>query len=204
MNGLNQSNMNSTFKLVVLISGRGSNLKSLLESFNSGNSHYPISVIGVISNKADAYGLEIAKSFGVQGIFLDPKGLSKEDYDRLLVEQINNLAPDLIVLAGYMKILTPIFIKSFAGKIINIHPSLLPAFPGLNVQQAAIDAGASESGCTVHYVVEEVDAGPIIGQRAVPIYQDDTKESLSERILKEEHILLPECIIKIFESKSTL
>ena len=188
-------------KIVVLISGRGSNLKAILnaeEKKQLGQAE----VILVVSNNSKAKGIEIAKSFGKKTISLEANNFkTKEAYEKELGDIIKNHSVDLIVLAGFMRILSPYFINKFRNKIINIHPSLLPSFPGLNAQKQALDSGVRVSGCTVHFVNEHVDAGPIILQKAVEIAEDESEFSLSEKILKEEHKLLPQSIKLISEDK---
>jgi len=159
----------------------------------------------VISNVKDAYALERAHKHGLESIFLDPKSYpDRNGYEQALVERIQSKSVNLICLAGFMRVLGKHFIETFSGRIINIHPSLLPAFPGLNVQKRALEHGARFSGCTVHYVNEEVDGGPIILQAVVPIYDDDDEASLSERILEQEHIIYPEAIRLVIEDRLTL
>ncbi len=187
-------------KIGVLVSGRGTNLQAIIDQISRGN--IPATIEIILSNKKDAPALERAKSHGIKSIFLDPKKFnSKSDYDLALATELKEHNVDLICLAGYMKILGKEFIQSFPNKIINIHPSLLPAFPGLNVQQKAIDYGVKFSGCTVHYVNEEVDSGPIILQAVVPVLDNDDEESLSKRILEQEHKIYPEAIKLIAEKK---
>lgn len=191
------------FKLAVLVSGRGSNLQAIIDSIEKNDLQAEIAV--VISNVKDAYALERARKHGLEELFLDPKSFpDRNSYEQSLIEQIQSKSVNLICLAGYMRILGKHFIEAFSGRIINIHPSLLPAFPGLNVQQRALEHGARFSGCTVHYVNEEVDGGPIIAQAVVPIFDDDDEASLSERILEQEHIIYPEAIRLILEGKLTL
>jgi len=191
------------FKLAVLVSGRGSNLQAIIDSIEKNDLQAEIAL--VISNVKDAYALERARKHGLEGLFLDPKSFpDRNSYEQNLIEQIQSKSVNLICLAGYMRILGKDFIEAFSGRIINIHPSLLPAFPGLNVQQRALEHGARFSGCTVHYVNEEVDGGPIISQAVVPIFDDDDEASLSERILAQEHIIYPEAIRLILEGKLTL
>jgi phosphoribosylglycinamide formyltransferase 1 len=191
------------FKLAVLVSGRGSNLQAIIDSIEKNDLQAEIAV--VISNVEDAYALERARKHGLEELFLDPKSFpDRNSYEQSLIEQIQSKSVNLICLAGYMRILGKHFIEAFSGRIINIHPSLLPAFPGLNVQQRALEHGARFSGCTVHYVNEEVDGGPIIAQAVVPIFDDDDEASLSERILEQEHIIYPEAIRLILEGKLTL
>ena len=188
-------------KIAILISGRGSNLKAILnaeEKKQLGQAE----VILVVSNNSKAKGIEIAKSFDKKTISLESNNFkTKEAYEKELGDIIENHSVDLIVLAGFMRILSLYFINKFRNKIINIHPSLLPSFPGLNAQKQALDSGVRVSGCTVHFVNEHVDAGPIILQKAVEIVEDESEFSLSEKILKEEHKLLPQSIKMISEAK---
>jgi phosphoribosylglycinamide formyltransferase-1 len=181
----------------VLVSGRGSNLQAIHSAIQSGTLQSTIAV--VISNKKEAPGLTRAKGEGLPCVFHDPKPFAgeanaREAYDQALVEILRNHGVELVILAGYMRIVTATLINTYQGKIMNIHPSLLPAFPGLSAQQQALDWGAKMSGCTVHFVTEGVDEGPIILQAAVPVSEGDTVESLSARILKEEHRIYPEAI----------
>ena len=188
------------FRLGVLVSGRGTNLQSILDAIGKGE--VPAEVGVIISNKETAPALERGRQHGVESIFLNPKDFaSREAYDRELVALLNARDIDLVCLAGYMKILTAGFIRAFAGKIINIHPSLLPAFPGLDVQQKALDHGVKFAGCTVHFVEEEVDTGPIVLQAVVPVQDGDTTETLSARILEQEHKIYPRAIQLIAENR---
>ena len=188
------------FRLGVLVSGRGTNLQSILDAIGKGE--VPAEVGVIISNKETAPALERGRQHGVESIFLNPKDFaSREAYDRELVTLLNARDIDLVCLAGYMKILTAGFIRAFAGKIINIHPSLLPAFPGLDVQQKALDHGVKFAGCTVHFVEEEVDTGPIVLQAVVPVQDGDTAETLSARILEQEHQIYPRAIQLIAENR---
>jgi phosphoribosylglycinamide formyltransferase 1 len=180
--------------IAILISGRGSNMEAILRSCRENR--IDGQVTAVISNKANAKGLETAASFGVQTIVLQEQNE--------LINKLKELAPDLICLAGFMKILNKEFVQTFNGKIINIHPSLLPAFPGLDVQQKALDYGVKQSGCTVHFVDEGCDTGPIIKQAAVPILEDDDAGSLAQRILKEEHRIYSEAIQLFALNKLTI
>ncbi len=191
------------FKLAVLVSGRGSNLQAIIDSIKKNDLQAEISL--VISNVNHAYAMERAQEHGLEVFFLDPKSYpDRNSYEKILIEKIRSKSVDLVCLAGYMQILGKNFIGAFSGRIINIHPSLLPAFPGLNVQKRALEHGARFSGCTVHFVDEEVDGGPIISQAVVPIFDDDNEASLSERILEQEHIIYPEAIRLILEGKLTL
>ena len=189
-----------TGRIAVLLSGRGSNFRALLAAVREGRIDAEIAL--VLSNKTEAPGLASACEAGLDTLFLDPKSFpSKEDYDAEIVRELGARDIDLVCLAGYMKILTPVFCRAFKNRILNIHPALLPAFPGLHVQQGAIDWGVRFSGCTVHFVAEEVDMGPIVLQAAVPVLQDDTEETLSARILVEEHRIYPEAVRLYFEGR---
>ena len=191
------------FTLAVLVSGRGSNLQAIIDSIEKKD--LPAEIGLVVSNVKDAYALERAQKQGIESIFMDPKSYpDRNSYEQALVERIQAKSVNLICLAGFMRVLGKHFIETFSGRIINIHPSLLPAFPGLNVQKRALEHGARFSGCTVHYVNEEVDGGAIISQAVVPIFDEDDEASLSERILEQEHIIYPEAIRLILEDKLTL
>ena len=188
------------FKLAVLVSGRGSNLQAIIDSVEKSSLAAEISL--VLSNVKGVYALERGKKHGLEVVFLDPKGYpNKAAYEEKMIELLQSKFVDLICLAGFMRILGKKFIETFSGKIINIHPSLLPAFPGLNVQKKALEHGVKFSGCTVHFVNEEIDGGPIIKQAIVPIHDEDSVESLSKRILEQEHIIYPEAIQLIIENK---
>ena len=191
------------FKLAVLVSGRGSNLQAIIDSIEKNNLAAEISLI--LSNVPDAYALQRGKKHGLESIFLDPKSFSsRDDYEKQMIELLQTKSIDLVCLAGFMRILGKKFIEAFSGKIINIHPSLLPAFPGLNVQEKALKHGVRFSGCTVHFVNEEVDGGAIISQAVVPILDADDTQSLSDRILEQEHIIYPEAIRLIIEDRLEL
>ena len=188
------------FKLAVLVSGRGSNLQAIIDSIEKNNLAAEISLI--LSNVPDAYALQRGKKHGLESIFLDPKSFSsRDDYEKQMIELLQTKSIDLVCLAGFMRILGKKFIEAFSGKIINIHPSLLPAFPGLNVQEKALKHGVRFSGCTVHFVNEEVDGGAIISQAVVPILDADDTQSLSDRILEQEHIIYPEAIRLVIEDR---
>jgi phosphoribosylglycinamide formyltransferase-1 len=185
-------------KVAVFLSGRGSNFVAIHDAIQEGKVNADIDL--VFSNKKEAPGLKIAQERNLQTLNLNPKEFaSREEYDRKIVEVIQKRDIDLICLAGYMRILTPFFCEKLINKVINIHPALLPSFPGLHVQQKAIDWGVKYSGATVHFVTPEVDMGPIIIQAVVPVLQDDTEDTLSERILKEEHRIYPEAVRLYFE-----
>ena len=193
----------SIFNIAVLVSGRGSNLQSIINSIERKELDVNLSV--VISNKKEALALERAKKNGIETIFIDPTAyLNSQEYDKELIKKLRELSIDLVCLAGYMRILSKEVIQSFDRKIINIHPSLLPAFPGLNAQKQAIKYGVKFSGCTVHFVDSGIDTGPIIMQTAVPVYDNDDEKSLSKRILEQEHYLYPKAIKMIRENKINL
>lgn len=184
-------------RLGVLLSGRGSNLQAVIDAIEAGTLSATIAV--VISNKRDAAGLERARKHGVPDVFLDPKPFagqpdSREIYDRALLDLLRKHEVELVLLAGYMKIVTPVLVKAYEHRMMNIHPSLLPSFPGLEVQKKAIDHGCKIAGCTVHFVTEGVDEGPIIIQAAVPIHETDTPETLAARILEQEHRIYPRAV----------
>jgi phosphoribosylglycinamide formyltransferase-1 len=187
-------------RIAVFISGRGSNFMAIHDAILAGRINADIAL--VFSNKKEAPGLNIAEERKLDTLFLNPKDYAtKEDYERKIIEEVRKRDVDLICLAGYMKILSSSFCREFKYSIMNIHPALLPAFPGLHVQQKALEWGVRYSGATVHFVTEDVDMGPIILQAVVPVYQTDTEESLSERILKEEHKIYPESIRLFFEGR---
>ncbi|HHX8651717.1 TPA: phosphoribosylglycinamide formyltransferase [Vibrio diabolicus] len=182
---------NHTLKnIVVLISGNGSNLQAILEACEDSMPN--ARVAAVFSNKADALGLERAKNFDVDGHFVDPKAFdSRESFDAELMSQIDEYQPDVIILAGYMRILSSEFVSHYMGKMINIHPSLLPKYPGLHTHQRAIDAGDKEHGTSVHFVTEELDGGPVILQAKVPVFEDDDASVLAARVQAQEHRIYP-------------
>ena len=191
------------FKLAVLVSGRGSNLQAIIDSIDREELDAHLSI--VISNTKDAMALKRAEKHGIKTIFIDPSTyLNSKEYDKALVLKLKEFSIDLICLAGYMRILGEEVIQIFEKKIINIHPSLLPAFPGLNAQKQAINHGVKFSGCTVHFVDLGVDSGPIILQTVVPVYDNDDEKSLSKRILEQEHYLYPKAIKMIQENKIRL
>lgn len=185
--------MAGLLKLGVLISGSGSNLQSIIDHIENGSLRAKIEI--VISNNPDAFGLARAKKHGIPCAVLNHRDFaSREDYDRELARLLQDAGVELIVLAGFMRILSAWFLGAFRDKVINIHPALLPSFPGTNVQQAAIDYGVKFSGCTVHFVDEGVDTGPVIIQAVVPVLPDDTADELASRILKQEHKIYPQAI----------
>jgi phosphoribosylglycinamide formyltransferase-1 len=187
-------------RIMVMISGRGSNFRAIHDSILAGKIDAEIGL--VFSNKEDAAGLKIAQERGLETFYINPKLYAvKEEYDQEIIRQARKRAIDLICLAGYMKVLTPMFCNEFKNRIMNIHPALLPSFPGLHVQQKAIDWGVRFSGATVHFVAAEVDMGPIIVQAVVPVLQDDTEDTLAARILVEEHKIYSEAVRLFFEGR---
>ena len=191
------------FKLAVLVSGRGSTLQAIMDSIDREELDAHLSI--VISNTKDAMALKRAEKHEIKTIFIDPSNYSSsKEYDKALVLKLKEFSIDLICLAGYMRILGEEIIQTFEKKIINIHPSLLPAFPGLNAQKQAINHGVKFSGCTVHFVDSGIDSGPIILQTVVPVYDNDDEKSLSKRILEQEHYLYPKAIKMIQENKIRL
>lgn len=183
-------------KLGILISGRGSNMLALLDAIAAGQ--LPNAEIGiVISDHPEALGLELATQRGVETLIIPRSGRTREQHDAEIVARLKEHKVELVCLAGYMRILSSGFIDSYAGRVLNIHPSLLPAFPGLAAQRQALDHGVKWSGCTVHFVDETLDGGPIVMQAIVPVTDDDTEETLSARILEEEHKLYPEAVALI-------
>ena len=176
--------------VVVLISGSGSNLQALIDSVaHDGN---PARIAAVICNRAGAHGLERAKQAGIATSLLDHKQFDgREAFDAALIQAIDAHQPDLVVLAGFMRILTPGFVQHYAGRLLNIHPSLLPKHKGLHTHQRAIEAGDSEHGCSVHFVTEELDGGPLVVQAVLPVMADDTAESLARRVHQQEHQIYP-------------
>jgi phosphoribosylglycinamide formyltransferase 1 len=187
-------------RIGVLLSGRGSNFEALADSGALGR--LPNAEIAiVISNRESAPGIEKARSRGIDSRVIPSKGLERETYDKLVVEALREKNVDLVCLAGYMRLLSPHFVAAFPNRILNIHPSLLPAFPGLESQRQALEHGAKFSGCTVHFVDENLDAGPIVLQACVPIEDNDTPETLAERILREEHRIYTEAVNIVLQSR---
>ena len=179
-----------TKRLVILISGSGSNLQAFIDAIDAGT--LPAEIACVISNKADVFGLQRAEKAGISTQVLAHQNFaSREDYDRALLAEVQKHEPDLVILAGFMRILTPAFVEPLYGKLMNIHPSLLPKYPGLHTHQRALDNSDSEAGVTVHFVSAELDGGPIIIQARVPVLTDDNVDTLSKRILEQEHKIYP-------------
>ncbi len=186
--------------LGILLSGRGSNFVAIADSIEAGR--IPDARIAVvISNRADAPGLETARSRNLNALLIPSKGKEREQHDREIVAALREHKVDLVCLAGYMRLLSPWFVRQFPQKILNIHPSLLPAFPGLEAQQQAFAYGVKVSGCTVHFVDEELDHGAIIVQKTVPVLDDDDEHTLAERILDQEHVAYSEAIRIVLEGK---
>jgi phosphoribosylglycinamide formyltransferase-1 len=182
-------------QIAVLISGQGTNLQAIIDNVKAGNINAKI--VAVISNKADAFGLERAKKAGIPAYFIDHKGIAREEHEQKIIEILEKHNVDLVVLAGYMRILTPLFVNKYKHRLINIHPALLPSFPGTDGYGDTWNYGCKVGGCTVHFVDEGVDTGPIIIQKVNEVKEDDTIESFKERGLKIEHQALPEAI-KLF------
>jgi phosphoribosylglycinamide formyltransferase-1 len=179
-------------RLGILLSGRGSNFEAIADNVAAGKLAAEIAI--VIGNRPEARGLEAARARGLPAVCIPSKGLDRTIYDGMLAEELKKHAVDLVCLAGYMRLLSARFIREFPGRVLNIHPSLLPSFPGLDAQHQALEHGVKVTGCTVHFVDEYLDAGPILVQAAVPVLDDDTVETLSARILKEEHRIYSEAI----------
>jgi phosphoribosylglycinamide formyltransferase-1 len=189
-----------TKRIGVLLSGRGSNFEALADSVESAR--IPNSEIAiVISNREGAPGIERAKARNLPARVIPSKGLEREAYDRHVVAALSEHKVDLVCLAGYMRLLSPFFVQSFPNRILNIHPSLLPSFPGLEAQRQALEYGVKFTGCTVHFVDENLDAGPIVLQSAVPVADTDTEASLSEKILREEHKIYSQAVKIVLEGK---
>ncbi|MDE1990072.1 MAG: phosphoribosylglycinamide formyltransferase [Betaproteobacteria bacterium] len=186
-------------RIVILISGRGSNMAALLAA------SLPLEIAAVISNRPGAAGLALAAAQGIAAEVVDHQAhATREAFDQALAEAIDRHQPQLVVLAGFMRILTPAFIRHYQGRLLNIHPSLLPAFPGLHTHRQALQAGVRIHGCTVHFVTEQLDHGPIVAQAAVPVLPDDTEETLAARVLESEHRIYPEALRWWAEGRLTL
>ncbi|HXN20704.1 MAG TPA: phosphoribosylglycinamide formyltransferase [Candidatus Binatus sp.] len=187
-------------RIGVLLSGRGSNFEALASRVASGR--IPNAEIALaLSNREDARGIEKARALGIEARVISSKGLEREAYDKLVIAALQEKRVDLVCLAGYMRLLSPQFVAAFHNRILNIHPSLLPAFPGLEAQRQALEHGVRFSGCTVHFVDENLDAGPIVLQACVPVEDSDTPETLSERILRQEHRIYAEAVRIVLEGK---
>ncbi len=186
-------------RLGILLSGRGSNFEAIADNVQRGRLTAEIAV--VISNRQEARGIVAARARGLPAVVLPSQGIAREEYDRRLVAELEWHRVDLVCLAGFMRLLSADFCRAFPLRVLNIHPSLLPAFPGLNAQRQALEHGAKISGCTVHFVDEQLDAGPIILQAAVPVLDDDTEETLAARILIEEHRIYSEAIALVLSER---
>ena len=194
-------------RVAVLASGRGSNLQAIIDAIES--KVLQAQIVAVISNKKESVALDRARKHGLLDLFVDPKPFagrpdSREAYDRALLEVLEQRQVELVLLAGYMKIVTPVLVTAYANRMMNIHPSLLPSFPGLEVQKKAIDWGCKLAGCTVHFVTEGVDEGPIILQAAVPVLDTDLPETLAARILEQEHKIYPRAVQLFAEGRLTV
>jgi phosphoribosylglycinamide formyltransferase 1 len=179
-------------QLAILLSGRGSNFEAIADNVARGS--IEASIAAVVSNRPEARGVALARERGLHAVVIPSKGVDREAYDRLLIDELQKYQVDLICLAGYMRVLSATFVRQFQNRILNIHPSLLPAFPGLDAQHQALQYGVKVSGCTVHFVDEYLDAGPVILQAAIPVEDNDNEETLSLRILQEEHRIYSEAI----------
>lgn len=187
-------------RIGILLSGRGSNFEALAESVAAGR--IPDAEIAiVISNREGAPGIEKARQRGIEARVIPSKGLQREEYDRQVAAALQEKQVDLVCLAGYMRLLSPWFVREFPNRILNIHPSLLPSFPGLEAQKQAWEHGAKVSGCTVHFVDENLDAGPIVAQAVVPVRDEDTPETLADRILREEHRIYTEAVALVLSGQ---
>jgi phosphoribosylglycinamide formyltransferase 1 len=184
-------------KIGILISGRGSNMVALLDAVRDGRIDAEAAV--VISNIESAAGLQKASARGVETLFINHKGRSREEHDREMVAELARREVSIVCLAGYMRLISPSFVRAFENRVLNIHPSLLPAFPGLDAQRQALEHGVKITGCTVHIVDEELDHGAIVMQRAVEVRDDDTVETISARILEQEHLLYPEAVARVLD-----
>lgn len=180
-------------RIVVLISGKGSNMQAIVRQ--CAQEGWPAEVVGVVSNRADAGGLVYARERGLATAVIDHRAYAnRPSFDEALAQAIDTFKPDLVVLAGFMRILGPAFVHRYANRLLNIHPSLLPAFPGLNTHQRAIEAGCKVAGATVHFVTAELDHGPIVMQSVVPVRGDDDAHTLAERVLRTEHVIYPQSV----------
>jgi phosphoribosylglycinamide formyltransferase-1 len=186
-------------RLGILLSGRGSNFEAIADKVACGR--LEAEIVAVISNREEARGIEIARQRGLPAVVLPSKGMERGEYDRRVVAELENRGVELVCLAGFMRLLTAEFCRAFPMRALNIHPSLLPAFPGMDAQRQALEQGAKISGCTVHFVDEKLDAGPIILQSAVPVLDDDTEQTLAARILVEEHRIYSEAIQLILSGR---
>lgn len=193
--------------IVVLISGRGSNFKAVYEASIKEKwfDVWGVKIVGVISNRPEAAGLEYAEKMGIPTAVIDHKNFSdRESFEKVLIEKIEGLGGELVVLAGFMRVLTPLFVNHFKGRILNIHPALLPSFPGLHTHERALEAGVRIHGVTVHFVSDVLDGGAIIGQAAVPVLSTDNSDTLAQRVLSKEHVLYPRAVRLVATEKVRL
>lgn len=189
-------------RLGILLSGRGSNCEAIADHIDRGDLLAQIAV--VVSNVSEAPGLGKARLRGLEAVYIDPRGLRREDFDRQVISELQRKKVDLVCLAGFMRLLSSAFVQAFPQRVLNIHPSLLPAFPGLEAQKQALQYGVKLTGCTVHFVDEGLDSGPIILQATVPVLDDDTEESLSARILEQEHKIYSQAIQVVLDGRIKL
>ena len=195
--------MRTMKRIVILISGRGSNMEAMLRV--AAAEQWPAQIVAVISNKASAAGLQTAKAAGIAARVVEHVAYpDRECFDQALASMIDEFSPDLVVLAGFMRILTPTFVAHYQGRLLNIHPSLLPSFPGLDTHRRALEAGVKLHGATVHFVTSELDHGPIIDQVAVPVLDGDTEDTLAARVLSQEHVIYPRAVRNFIEGRYTL
>jgi formyltetrahydrofolate-dependent phosphoribosylglycinamide formyltransferase len=189
-------------RVAILISGRGSNMRALLGA--AADPAFPAQIVVVVSNRPEALGLEVARAAGVEAIVIDHKGFGRDRaaHEAAIHAALMARGVEIVCLAGYMRLLTPFLVQAWAGRMLNIHPSLLPEFPGVDTHARALAAGASEHGCTVHLVSEEMDAGPIIAQARVPVLPGDDEERLAARVLEQEHLLYPQALRMVAEGLS--
>ena len=198
-----QQRMPAPCNVVVLLSGTGSNLQALIDSTRTGDS--PVRIAAVISNRSDAYGLQRARAAGIETRDLDHTAFDgREAFDSALIELIDAFNPQLVVLAGFMRILSAGFVRHYEGRLLNIHPSLLPKYKGMHTHQRALDAGDSEHGCSVHFVTEELDGGPLVVQAVIPVESEDTPSSLAQRVHAQEHRIYPLAVRWFAEGRLSL
>ncbi len=195
--------MRAMKNIVILISGRGSNMQAIVQAARA--EAWPARIAAVVSNRADAAGLEFAAGEGIPTAIVPSKDFaSREEFDRALAARIDDFAPDLVVLAGFMRVLTAPFVDRYAGRMLNIHPSLLPSFPGLATHRQALAAGVKVHGATVHFVTAALDHGPIVAQAGVPVLPEDTEETLAERVLAQEHVIYPRAVRWFVEDRLSI
>ena len=195
--------MRAMKRIVILISGRGSNMEAILRAASAEK--WPAQILAVISNKAQAAGLETAKAAGIAARVVEHLAYpDREQFDQAMSAVIDEYSPDLVVLAGFLRILTPAFVMHYHGRLLNIHPSLLPSFPGLDTHRRALEAGVKFHGATVHFVTPELDHGPIIEQAAVPVMDADTEDTLAARVLEQEHVIYPRAVRDFIEGRYVL